>query len=189
MPPLVGLKSSFAGGEFAPPLYSRTDLAKYSTGARKLRNFIIHPHGGISNRPGSKYIATEKTTGKKIRLIPFEFSTTQTYVLEFGDLYCRFFTNGAAINDDASFDSYTKLVMHNDASPFTDEIGKTISNGAANGSFTKLLLHCNGTDGSTTFTDEIGKTVTANGNAQIDTAQSKFGGASGLFDGTEIIYR
>lgn len=46
------------------------------------------------------------------------------------------------------------------------------------------LLHFNGTDGSTTFTDETGKTWTANGNAQIDTAQSKFGGASGLFDGS-----
>lgn len=50
-----------------------------------------------------------------------------------------------------------------------------------------LMLHCDGTDGSTTFTDSSyspTKTVTANGNAQIDTAQSKFGGASGLFDGT-----
>ena len=46
------------------------------------------------------------------------------------------------------------------------------------------LLHMNGTDASTTFTDVIGKTWTAVGNAQIDTAQSKFGGASGLFDGT-----
>lgn len=44
--------------------------------------------------------------------------------------------------------------------------------------YTKLLLHCNGTDESTTFIDEVGKTVTAVGNAQIDTAQSKFGGAS-----------
>lgn len=45
------------------------------------------------------------------------------------------------------------------------------------------LLHFDGSDGSTTFTDVKGKTWTANGNAQIDTAQSKFGGASGLFDG------
>ena len=52
--------------------------------------------------------------------------------------------------------------------------------------YTKLLLHCNGIDGSTTFTDSsaYGKTVTANGNAQIDTAQKKFGTASGLFDGS-----
>lgn len=55
-----------------------------------------------------------------------------------------------------------------------------------NDSFTKLLLHMNGSDGSTTFTDSsaAAKTMTANGNVQIDTAQSKFGGASGLFDGS-----
>lgn len=50
--------------------------------------------------------------------------------------------------------------------------------------YTKLLLHFDGSDASTTFTDEAGKTMTAQGNAQIDTAQSVFGGASGLFDGT-----
>lgn len=52
--------------------------------------------------------------------------------------------------------------------------------------YTKLMLHMNGSDTSTTFTDDsgTGKTVTAAGNAQIDTAQSYFGGASGLFDGT-----
>lgn len=52
-------------------------------------------------------------------------------------------------------------------------------------SYTKLLLHCDGADASTTFIDiALGKAITAVGNAQIDTAQSKFGGASGLFDGT-----
>ena len=52
---------------------------------------------------------------------------------------------------------------------------------------TLLLLHMNGTNGSTTFTDDNGvreqQGIVANGNAQIDTAQSKFGGASALFDG------
>jgi hypothetical protein len=49
-----------------------------------------------------------------------------------------------------------------------------------------LLLHMDGSNGSTTFTDSSSNalTVTANGNAQISTAQSKFGGASGAFDGT-----
>lgn len=48
-----------------------------------------------------------------------------------------------------------------------------------------LLLHCDGTNGSTTIVDSSGspKTVTAVGNAQISTAQSKFGGGSLLFDG------
>ena len=46
------------------------------------------------------------------------------------------------------------------------------------------LLHMDGADASTTFTDVKGHTFTANGNAQIDTAQSVFGGAAGLFDGS-----
>ena len=50
--------------------------------------------------------------------------------------------------------------------------------------YTVALLHMNGADASTTFTDEKGKVWTAQGNAQIDTGQSKFGGAGGLFDGT-----
>jgi hypothetical protein len=62
------------------------------------------------------------------------------------------------------------------------------SGGSGNDAFTVLLLHCDGTDGSTTFTDSCAgatpHTMTANGNAQIDTAISKFGGAAGLFDGT-----
>lgn len=55
---------------------------------------------------------------------------------------------------------------------------------------TLLLLHMDGTDGSTVFRDDNGtgranRSIVANGNAQIDTAQSKFGGASALFDGTD----
>jgi Concanavalin A-like lectin/glucanases superfamily len=50
-----------------------------------------------------------------------------------------------------------------------------------------VLIHFNGMDGSTAFTDESGNnhTLTAWGGVQIDTAQSKFGGASGLFDGVD----
>jgi len=59
---------------------------------------------------------------------------------------------------------------------------------AGNDTYTKILLHMDGTDASTTFTDDnsggSAHSWTANGNAQIDTADSHFGGASGLFDGT-----
>jgi len=55
--------------------------------------------------------------------------------------------------------------------------------------YTKSLLHFEGADASTTFTDESGKTWSRGGNAQINTAQYKFGGASGLFDGVgDFIY-
>lgn len=49
---------------------------------------------------------------------------------------------------------------------------------------TRLLLHFDGTNGSTTFTDESGATVTASGNAQLSTTSPQYGTAAGLFDGT-----
>jgi hypothetical protein len=52
-----------------------------------------------------------------------------------------------------------------------------------------LLLHMDGSNGSTTFTDSSSNAVavTANGNAQISTAQNKFGGSSGSFSSGYII--
>jgi hypothetical protein len=88
---------SFSGGELAPSLHSRVDLAKYQSGCKTLRNFFVHAHGGASNRPGLKYIATVKDSAARVRLIPFQFSSSQTYVLEFGNLYMRVFTNGAQV--------------------------------------------------------------------------------------------
>lgn len=65
-----------------------------------------------------------------------------------------------------------------------DETWDAISGGSSWDTYTKLMLHGDGADASTTITDEIGKTVTVVGNAQLDTAQKKFGSASILFDGT-----
>lgn len=88
---------SFTGGELAPSLHARSDLNKYSSGAKTLRNFIVHAHGGASNRPGTKFIAEAKDSAARIRLIPFSFSTTQTYVLEFGNLYMRVYRDGGQV--------------------------------------------------------------------------------------------
>jgi hypothetical protein len=95
--PFSAIKTSFSGGEFAPSLYSRVDLQKYASGCRRLRNFIVHPHGGASNRPGLQFIAKAKYGNKKSILQEFEFSTTQAYQIEFGDYYARFYMNGGQI--------------------------------------------------------------------------------------------
>lgn len=55
---------------------------------------------------------------------------------------------------------------------------------AVDDDYTKLLLHFDGDDASTAILDESGKTTTVYGNAQLDTAQYKFGNASMLLDGT-----
>ena len=87
---------SFTGGEFSPSLHSRTDLQKYSSGLRRCRNMIIHPTGGISNRQGTIYVATTKLS-TNVRLITFEYSITQVYVIEIGYQYMRFYKNGLQI--------------------------------------------------------------------------------------------
>jgi len=88
---------SFTGGELAPALHARSDLNKYQSGAKTLRNMIVHAHGGASNRPGTKFVAEVKDSADRVRLIPFQFSTTQTYVLEFGDLYMRVYRDGGQV--------------------------------------------------------------------------------------------
>jgi hypothetical protein len=88
---------SFAGGEIAPSLYARSDQTKYQTGLRQCENFLVMRHGGVTNRPGTKFIASVKDSTKQVRLIKFIFNADQTYVLEFGNQYIRFIRNGVQL--------------------------------------------------------------------------------------------
>ena len=88
-------QKSFSGGEIAPALQARTDQSKYANGLKACRNFIVMRHGGVTNRTGTKYLGEVKDSSKTVRLIPFIFNATQTYILEFGDEYVRFIKNGA----------------------------------------------------------------------------------------------
>lgn len=91
------IQPSFAGGEVSPSLYGRVDLEKYQTSLRRCRNFIVRQYGGVENRPGTRYVAPAKYPDRKCRLIPFQFNTEQTYVLEVGDHYFRVFMDGAQV--------------------------------------------------------------------------------------------
>lgn len=96
------IQKSFASGELAPSLLARTDLAKYHTGAARLRNFFVDYRSGASTRPGTKFIMQALDSTKAVRLIPFQYSVQATYILEFGDFYIRFISNGATVVE-ASF--------------------------------------------------------------------------------------
>ena len=89
--------TNFTGGELSPRLDGRNDLQKYSTGCKTLENMIIFPHGSAARRSGTQFVAEVKDSTKETRLIPFEFSTTQTYILEFGNQYIRFFKDNGQI--------------------------------------------------------------------------------------------
>lgn len=95
-------QASFAAGELAPSLWGREDLAKYAVGLRTLKNFTVHPHGGVSNRAGMRYVSEAKYADKAVRLVPFEYSDVDAYLLEFGNEYVRFYKNGARLAKDGS---------------------------------------------------------------------------------------
>ena len=89
--------TNFTGGELSPRLDGRNDLQKYPTGCKTLENMIVFPHGSAARRSGSQFVAEVKDSSKETRLIPFEFSTTQTYMLEFGEQYIRFYKDNGQI--------------------------------------------------------------------------------------------
>ena len=94
--------TNFTAGELSPRLDGRNDLAKYSAGCATVENMVIYPHGAAARRPGTQYVASVKTPAAKTRLIPFEFSTEQTYILEFGNQYIRFYRNNGQIESGGS---------------------------------------------------------------------------------------
>ena len=88
---------SFTGGELTPEFFGQIADAKFQTGLALCRNFRILPHGPVQNRSGFEFVREVKDSTKRTRLIPFEYSTTQTMVLEMGESYVRFHTQGATL--------------------------------------------------------------------------------------------
>jgi len=88
---------AFSAGELSPEMYGRYDVDKYGSGCMVLKNWIIMAQGGVYKRPGKRFIAEAGDSTKKVRLIPFQFSTIQTYMLEFGHEYMRVHKDGAQV--------------------------------------------------------------------------------------------
>lgn len=100
MPTLPVIQPSFAAGELSPFLYGRVDLAKFHVGARTMLNFFVHPHGGASNRPGTRYIGGVDDHTVRHRLIPFQFRSSpagQNYALLFGHQTMQVVMNGGFV--------------------------------------------------------------------------------------------
>ena len=85
--------SSFTAGEISPRLEGRTNIEKYREGLSDLTNMVVMPHGGVTRRPGTEYLGEVKSSSVKTRLIPFQFKTSDTYILEFGNQIMRAFRN------------------------------------------------------------------------------------------------
>lgn len=95
------IQTSFSAGELSPALFARVDLAKYHVGAALMRNFFVDYRGGASTRVGLRFVAQAKISAAAVRVIPFQFSVFQTYVLEFGDYYMRVYMDGAPVLESA----------------------------------------------------------------------------------------
>jgi len=104
--------NSFSSGELSPRLMGRTDSPKYASGCEVMENFIALPHGGAKRRGGTRFINEVKDSTHTTRLIPFEFSVDQTYVLEFGNNYIRFYTNGGQVQSSGSTYEITTAYAH-----------------------------------------------------------------------------
>lgn len=91
------IQSNFNAGEFSPLLQGRVDAERYKQGLARCENAIPMLQGPVTRRSGSRFVAEVKTSSLYTKLIPFKYSNTQAYMLEFGNTYIRFFTNRAQI--------------------------------------------------------------------------------------------
>ncbi len=101
------IQSSFTSGEISPRLYGRIDLGKYSNGLEQCLNFIVSPYGGLVRRPGTRYVGQCRTMDETSRLVRFEYSNSQSYILEFNNGTIRFFKDQGLILQGRGFTNGT----------------------------------------------------------------------------------
>lgn len=81
---VIAIQNSFTSGELDPKLLSRTDIKQYESGLTTALNVVVLPQGGVKRRPGLKFITELGGSPENgIRLVPFEFSTSDAYLLAF----------------------------------------------------------------------------------------------------------
>jgi hypothetical protein len=90
-------KFHFNGGEWAPELLKRYDHERHAAAQELCKNWIPRLYGKAYTRPGTEFLSTTYKDDKKVRLIPFQFSVTQTYMIELGDYYYRIIKDGAYV--------------------------------------------------------------------------------------------
>lgn len=89
--------TTFNSGELSPMMAGRVDLKYYQNACKKLLNFIPTVQGPVTKRPGTYFARGVKDSADRTWLRRFVFNQDQSYILEFGDLYIRFYTNSGII--------------------------------------------------------------------------------------------
>ena len=103
------IQNALNGGEMSTLMLGRQDIDKYNAGLFVCLNGITLAQGPWTRRPGTAYLHQARHNNKECRLFPFQYSITQTYMLEFGENYIRFFTaHGILTNTAQSITSISK---------------------------------------------------------------------------------
>jgi len=108
----VTIQTNFTAGEIDPLLRSRIDIKSYENGLETAQNVLCQPQGGITRRSGLRYINALPNSGTEsaangVRLVAFEFSTSDSYMLAFTHNRMHVYKNGALItNINGSGNSY-----------------------------------------------------------------------------------
>ena len=80
----VSIQTNFTSGELDPLVRARVDIESYSNALDTAKNVICQPQGGVTRRPGSKFInELGGTPADGVRLVSFEFSVSDSYMLCF----------------------------------------------------------------------------------------------------------
>lgn len=87
------ITTAFNAGELSPLLDGRVDQDRYFTGCKTLSNAIPTVQGPARKRGGTRHLGLTKVQNRRAWFSDFVFSVTQAYVLEWGHLYLRFWTN------------------------------------------------------------------------------------------------
>lgn len=85
----------------SPRLYSRSSTSEYGKALETAENVVLTPHGPVRRRNGTKFIAEVKDSSAEVRLVRYQFSTTQAFILEFGNQYIRFFKDQGQVVETA----------------------------------------------------------------------------------------
>jgi hypothetical protein len=91
------VQTNFTAGELSTRMRGRVDVTRYQNGADTIENGIVLVQGGVERRPGFRFVAESKTHASRSIVVPYVFSVTQSYVLEFGNNYIRFYRDNAQL--------------------------------------------------------------------------------------------
>lgn len=129
------LQPAFNAGEISPRMVARVDFNKYGAAAAICENMLALPQGGIMRRPGTRFVATAKDSASACRLLRFEFSTEQAYVIEAGEGYFRFYMNQGRITATAIGAVVANGSFTDDIAGWTDRsgTGSSIAHDTTNG--------------------------------------------------------